>query len=70
MKANPGKCHLMVSTDGQITATVGDTHIANSYKEQLLGITIDIKFSFTDHVSSICSKATIPVINTSDLFTF
>ena len=58
MKANPEKCHLMVSsTDGQVTATVGDTQIANSHKEKLLGITIDTKLSFTDHVSTICSKA-------------
>ena len=39
------------------SVNVGDYKILNRGSEKLLGITIDSKLSFDDHVTSLCKKA-------------
>ena len=57
LKSNPGKCHLLVSTNENTKINIGEFSIANSDCEKLLGVKIDNKLTFDCHVSDICKKA-------------
>ena len=57
LKANPAKCHLLLSSKTPTYVPIGDVPIKTSTKETLLGILIDSELSFDQHISSICSKA-------------
>ena len=57
LKANLGKCHLLLSSKTATDISIGDASLKTSTKETLLGILIDSELSFDQHVSSICSKA-------------
>ena len=57
MKANAEKCHLLVSTNESISANIGHASIKSTKAEKLLGVLIDNKLSFNDHVKKICEKA-------------
>ena len=56
--ANPDKFHLLLSdTNQKYSIRVHNADIKSSKCEKLLGIKIDNKLTFDEHVSSICSKA-------------
>ena len=57
MKADAGKCHLLVSSDESCTTKTEDFIIKNSTKEKLLGLKFDSYLSFENHVTSLCKKA-------------
>ena len=57
MKANANKCHLLISTNEERSISIGGEKIQNSKSEKLLGVTVDNKLSFTEHVYKICDKA-------------
>ena len=38
MKANPDKCHLLVTGNYEVSANINEFDIENSKKEKLLGI--------------------------------
>ena len=57
LKANPGKCQLLLSSKTPTDVSIGDTPIKPSTEETLLGILIDLELSFDWHISSTCSKA-------------
>ena len=59
-KANPEKFHLILSDPSeQHSVLVGNNSIQNSKCEKLLGIKIDNKLTFDEHISCICSKASL-----------
>ena len=58
LKATPDIFHLLPShPDESISVNVDGYQITNSKRGKLLGITIDNKLSFNEHVSSLCTKA-------------
>ena len=58
LKANADKFHLLLSDPNpNISVTVDHYQIPNSKSQKLLGITIDNKLLFNEHVSNLCRKA-------------
>ena len=57
MKANPDKCHLLVSSEESCTDKIEDFSIKKSTKENLLGVKFNSNLSFENHVTSLCKKA-------------
>ena len=55
MKLNADKCHLLVSGHKEdfVTAHIGGYSILESESEKLLGVKIDNKLSFSQHVSEL-----------------
>ena len=57
MKANPDKCHLLLSGKENCVANI-DNHVIESSKQQkLLGILLDNELRFDKHVDNLCNKA-------------
>ena len=56
LKANPGKCHLLVNTTGNNRIKVRNEAISNRSNQKLLGIRFNSNFCFDDHVASLCKK--------------
>ena len=56
IKAIPGKCHLLPNTKGPEIVSIDGIQITSSTLEILLGITIDSKINFENHLSAICNK--------------
>ena len=58
LKANPDKFHLLLSnTSNEYFVKAAEFSIPSSTSKKLLGITIDNKFSFDEHVNSLCNKS-------------
>ena len=57
MIANPDKCHFFVTTNALTSVNINGFQITNSTEEKLLGIKFRSIFSFENHVSSLCKKA-------------
>ena len=57
MKGNTDKCHLVLSKDESSEIHIGDSIIKSSTCEKLLGIKIDSKLRFDDHIQDLCNKA-------------
>ena len=56
MKANHGKCHLLMSTFTPISIKVKDYIIKNSDNEKLLGVTVDANLNFNCHLENRLKK--------------
>ena len=57
MKVNKDKCHLIVSSNEHVSMKLDNIEIENSYCERLLGIKIDSKLNFKEHLNGITKKA-------------
>ena len=57
MKVNADNCHLLLTRDTNVTAKTGKFDVKNSRKEKILGMKIETKLSFENHVSSLWKKA-------------
>ena len=58
LKANPDKFHLLLSDSSKdYSLKVDQCEVKNSNLQTLLGIKIDNKLNFNEHVTSICTKA-------------
>ena len=56
-KANTDKCHLLVTGNNEVSANINEFEIENSEKEKLLGVSIEPRLPFEDHITSFCKKA-------------
>ena len=58
LKANPDKFHLLLSDPNEeLSIKVENCNLKNSKDKKLLGIIIDNKLTFKNHVESLCAKA-------------
>ena len=57
MKGNTDTCHLLLSKDESSEIHVGNYIIESSTCEKLLGIKIDSKRHFHDHIQDLYNKA-------------
>ena len=57
MKANRDKCHLIVSKNENISMHIGPFEIKNTNCEKLLGIKVDSRLNFNEHLDGIIKKA-------------
>ena len=51
LKSNPDICHLLISSNENVTIHVGKYEIENS--EKLLGVELDWKLTFEDPISDV-----------------
>ena len=49
--------HLLITRDTDVTAKIEEFDVKNNREEKLLGVKIDTKLSFENHVSFLCKKA-------------
>ena len=56
MKPNDDKCHLIICNQEDVSVILGNEKIKNADSVELLGITIDKKLDFTEHVTKLCKK--------------
>ena len=56
-KTNPDKCHLLTSATASIIIKIKDNEILDSDSEKLLGVIIDRKLNFINHLQKILRKA-------------
>ena len=56
MKANPEKCHGILSSNTQREIRFVNASIASSASEKLLGITLDSELKFEEHINKICNR--------------
>lgn len=57
MKANPDKCHLLISSNENCKASIGNHTIENSKQQKLLGVLLDNKLNFEKHINNLCTTA-------------
>ena len=59
MKSNSDKCHILICGHKYecILVHIGNEMIIESHQEKLLGILIDSKLTFENHVNNYCKKA-------------
>ena len=50
-------CHLLISSNENITVKIGQYEIPNSECEELLGVRLDWKLNCDDHISNRCKNA-------------
>ena len=57
MKINSGKSHTLFSGNDNVSANIDNHTIISENTNELLGIILDSKLSFKDHINSLCKKA-------------
>ncbi len=67
---NSDKCHLLVTNHGDnLHALIGNETIMGSESVKLLGIHIDNKLTFNEHVQKICKKVSLKTSRTLENIT-
>ena len=55
MRANPEKCHVILTSNTQREIHFANASVASSPSEKLLGITLDSELKFEEHINKICN---------------
>ena len=55
MKADPRKCHVILSSNKQKELRFLNTSIVSSLSKKLLGITFGSELKFEEHINKICN---------------
>ena len=63
MKANKDKCHLVISNNEKVPMKIDNIELENTSSEKLLGIIIDSKLNFKEHLERIMKKASWKVLS-------
>ena len=56
MKANPGKYHFLLTGNKEATLNIDQFQLESSKQQNLLGVIIDNKLTFEQHLNKLCSK--------------
>ena len=62
IKANPGKCYLLLITRSPEVVSMDEIRITSSTAETILGITINLELNFENYLSVICNKVSRNII--------
>ena len=54
---NSGKSHILFSENDVVSVNIDNNAITSGNKNELLGIVLDSKLSFEDHLNSLCKKS-------------
>ena len=57
MKASKDKYHLVISNNEKVSMKTDNIELENTSSEKLLGITLDSKLNFKEHLEGIIKKA-------------
>ena len=57
MKGNKDKSHVILSSQGNVHVNIGNALMENRKCQKLLGINIDSKLTFEDHINRICKTS-------------
>ena len=57
LKANPDKSQLLLTSKDQASIKTDNTSIKRSSSKKLLGVLIDNKITFNNHISNLCKEA-------------
>ena len=57
MKANKDKCHLVISNNEKVSMKLDNIELENTSSKKLLGIIINSKLNFKEHLEGIIKKA-------------
>ena len=53
MKGNTNKCHLLISSNETYKIQIEDSMIVKSDRQKLMGVKIDSKLNFNEHVRDL-----------------
>ena len=70
MKANQDKCHLIVTKNENVSIHIGPFEIKNTSCEKLLGIMVDSRLNFSEHLGGTIKKASRKVNALSKITSF
>ena len=70
IKANSDKCHLITSKQSCMNLKTGNINIENSACKKLLGVNIDNKLNFIEHLDRIIKKASRKTSPLPKVFSF
>ena len=57
LKASPDKSQLLLTSKDEASIKIDDTNIKSSSSKKLLGVLINNKITFNNHVSKLCEEA-------------
>ena len=56
MKANPDKYHFLLTGNKKATLNIDQFQLESSKQQNLLGVIIDNKLTFDQHLNKLCNK--------------